>query len=100
MSDILIFCNVIFLILSSVLSCFSISSLRFFLSLYFSSYFKEYVQRICVLVNGVRIPNSDTTFRENDSEREERLERVNGKFDEKSLPIHNLFPACQVMMYY
>ena len=51
-------------------------------------------------MNGVRIPNSDTTFRENDSEREERLERVNGKFDEKSLLIHNLFPTCQIMMYY
>ena len=78
---------------------FSITPPRSFLSYYFFD-FQEYVQRICVLVNGVRIPNSDTTFRENDSEREERLERVNGKFDEKSLLIHNLFPTCQVMMYH
>ena len=48
-------------------------------SIYFELNFKAYVQRVCVLVNGVRIPNSDNSFRETDMEREQRVERVNGK---------------------
>ena len=40
---------------------------------------QAYVQRVCVLINSLRVPNSDTAFRELDAEREARIEKVNGE---------------------